>query len=316
MFCVLKKPLSAKLYFSAVGGLTFLLLIFWFLNQPVLKHQLSTVLGFQEPLTAAPDSFYHVRVQPVFEKYCAACHGDKKEKGQLRLDDYLYSRFSGKSGHNVVPYDIHKSLILTRMSLPRSDKRLMPPLGWDRPTEDERKVVELWIDNGASATHLVGDFPEAPELIVDVVIPKIEKEKILSERAAFDEQMKAINKKMPFSLSYLSRNSADLRFTNVSMRSPFDDSTLHQLAALSERIVSLYLRDTRLTNASFKTLSLMSNLEEWYLNGSDIDAETLSRIVKGMPNLKKLSIQAWSINEELVALCEIKGIHLREIVNG
>src|ERR1035438_8383937 len=55
----------------------------------------------QGPTAATSDSFFAVRVEPVFQQNCAGCHGRSSQKNGLRLDSYEAVMRGGKSGPAV-----------------------------------------------------------------------------------------------------------------------------------------------------------------------------------------------------------------------
>jgi len=95
----LKK--HAKIYFWSVG----LLSLFWlalFLNsQTEWKQVVKETLKLSPTLMASQESFYNSRINPIFEKYCIACHDGNKDKGHLRLDSFRQLSFSGRSGADL-----------------------------------------------------------------------------------------------------------------------------------------------------------------------------------------------------------------------
>ncbi|MFL5339703.1 MAG: c-type cytochrome domain-containing protein, partial [Gemmataceae bacterium] len=78
------------------------------------------------PLRAAePDfSFFETRIRPVLVERCYECHGEKKQKGGLRLDSKAALLKGGDSGPAVVPGNPDDSLLMRAL---RHETVKMPP---------------------------------------------------------------------------------------------------------------------------------------------------------------------------------------------
>lgn len=309
-------PLSARAYFLGVAGLTLLLLVALLWSAPVAKHKIKQAIGLSEAIVAAEDSFYFERVQPIWDVYCVACHDHRKAKGGLRLDSYLYARYSGKSGVAVVPNNAKESAVYARMQLAEDDKKRMPPLGWDHPTKDEQRVIELWLEKGASHTQTAMMFPDAPEQVVEVSIPTFDPYKVESARAQFALEVERLQTQFPFSLNYVARDSALLRFTDVSIKETINDQRFAELALISSQLNSLYLRNTQISDGSLSVLLAMTNLEDLYITGSSLSTESLQTLVANLKQLQRLSVDQSKVTDEIQALCVQRGIKLNEVQSG
>jgi uncharacterized membrane protein/mono/diheme cytochrome c family protein len=111
--------------------------------------------------------FQHV-ILPIFESKCNKCHGEEKQKGELRLDTYEFTMQGGENGDNIVAGKPANSLTMQRIDLPEDDDEHMPPEGKDQLTPAETAAIRYWIQAGASATQKVSEaqFPaEAKEAV-------------------------------------------------------------------------------------------------------------------------------------------------------
>jgi len=86
-------------------------------------------------------------VQPVFEKYCHACHGPAQQMGGLRLDDRALALKGGTTGAVILPRRAGASKLIERVSSHKPGFH-MPPAG-PRPDEVELARLRRWIDQGA-----------------------------------------------------------------------------------------------------------------------------------------------------------------------
>ena len=311
------NAMSSKQYFTVVAVITFILLLFYVFSKPVLTYQISEKIGLSQTIQVSNDAFYHQRVQPIFDKYCSACHDDNKAKGHLRLDTFLQARYSGKSGHNIVPLDVEQSLIIARMMLDENDKRLMPPLGWDRLTEDDMTVLKLWIEKGASPVLAQDSFPSAPLLVVDVTIPKVNYDKVKQDRQPVNQQLSELTDKFPHAFSFIASNSHYLRFTNVSLQKELTDNSFASLLTIAPYIASLYLRDSEITEQSSAILLAMNNIHDAYLDGVNITETTLLTFIEQQKNLQRITVNTALLTEQVKTICLSRKIELNGVpLNG
>lgn len=79
----------------------------------------------------------------VMENHCVSCHGPKKQKGDIRLDDL----------EAIDPVNLQELYALAREAVHFED---MPPEKAEQPSADERKVLLHWLDS-----QLTGDAAKA-----------------------------------------------------------------------------------------------------------------------------------------------------------
>src|SRR5437773_6690798 len=111
---------------------------------------------------------YNRDVRPILSENCYACHGpdSEKRKAGLRLDRQEGALGELKSGdHAIVPGDISKSALISRITAADEDDR-MPPLKTGKhlaPAQIE--TLRRWIGEGAEwKKHWSFIPPERPAL--------------------------------------------------------------------------------------------------------------------------------------------------------
>jgi mono/diheme cytochrome c family protein len=82
-------------------------------------------------------------VRPIFAASCYSCHGDKKRKGDLRLD----RKASALRGEIIVPGKSAESPLIQRVAGLGADTK-MPPKG-PGLTAEQVGILRTWIDGGA-----------------------------------------------------------------------------------------------------------------------------------------------------------------------
>jgi mono/diheme cytochrome c family protein len=112
-------------------------------------------------------------IQPLFEASCVRCHGEERQKGQLRLDNVESTLKGGKDGKIVVIGDSKKSLLVAAAAQIDDDTAMPPkhrpggpggpppdghgesggPGGFGPPpkalTAEQVGLIRAWIDQGA-----------------------------------------------------------------------------------------------------------------------------------------------------------------------
>lgn len=94
---------------------------------------------------------FEKEVKPILAEHCYDCHGEDKQKGQLRLDSPELIQKGGDSGEPILlaGQGSESHLIKLVSGVDRDD--MMPPTGKGDPlTEAQVKILRNWIDEGAS----------------------------------------------------------------------------------------------------------------------------------------------------------------------
>lgn len=105
----------------------------------------SASVGLTAP-SAESLKFFESKVRPVLVQRCQECHGEKKHKGGLRLDNLPYILHGGDQGPTIVPHKPEESLLIKAVNHAVPDLE-MPPDG--RLPEDQVNALKQWIAMGA-----------------------------------------------------------------------------------------------------------------------------------------------------------------------
>src|SRR5262245_27911067 len=97
-----------------------------------------------EPTKAAAQ-FFESKIRPLLAETCFKCHGDKKQRGGLRVDSLAALLEGGDSGPALVPGDPAKSLMLKAL---RHEGELKMPPDQKLP-KDQVEQLAQWIKMGA-----------------------------------------------------------------------------------------------------------------------------------------------------------------------
>src|SRR3954471_14311597 len=114
---------------------------------------------------------FEKHVQPILAATCYECHSAKKIKGKLRLDSKELAMKGGSTRAPITPGKGKESYLVQRLRGAADEDRM--PLDHDALSEEQIKIIETWIDQGAiwpdSASvkvekHWAYIKPERPEL--------------------------------------------------------------------------------------------------------------------------------------------------------
>lgn len=86
-------------------------------------------------------------IRPLLQERCIECHGEKKQKGELRLDAKVHAFKGGHDGPAILAGKADASPLFQRLTSTDEDER-MPPEG-DPLTPPQISLIREWINAGA-----------------------------------------------------------------------------------------------------------------------------------------------------------------------
>ena len=96
-------------------------------------------------------AFFEAKVRPLLITHCYECHGEKKQKGGLRLDSLPGWQQGGDSGAVIVPGKPDASLLIEAVRYKNEDLQ-MPPK--EALGDEAVAVLADWIQRGAPDPRL------------------------------------------------------------------------------------------------------------------------------------------------------------------
>ncbi len=101
-------------------------------------------------------------ILPIFEEHCFSCHGPKKQKGDMRLDQRAVMLKGGESGiPSLVPGDPVESYLVELLKDPDPEFRM--PYDEAPLSESQIALIEEWIADGA-------EWPGQMDTVIDETI--------------------------------------------------------------------------------------------------------------------------------------------------
>lgn len=299
--------LSAFSYLSAVAAITAAGIGLAMVLRPSFGHTMLRLTGLEKPQVAASDSFYTMRVQPLFARHCAGCHGERMAKAQLRLDSFDTTMRGGKHGAVVMAGNAKDSELHIRMTLPADDDRAMPPSGKEPMTKDEILVVRLWIEHGASGT--LAAIKGAPRLVAPITIPEFDPQAGAKARAAQGKLVAALQERFPGMIGYEARDSGKLEVNAALFGRRFGDADLAALTPLAGDIVRLDLSGTAVTDGSASLLSKMQSLRQLRLLAVPGMTGAALQALPALQSLKSVAVNG-PVPEEIADALRVRKIIL------
>ena len=252
-------------------------------------------------------------IQPLLQARCYSCHGEKRQKNNLRLDDENWILKGGKHGA-VLNANPEESKLLKRILLPREDDDHMPPKQKAQFTEKEIALIHWWIDEGADFNKKVKDLKQ-PELIKPYLlalqsdhvekkaIPIIPTEPV--EKADEKSLQPLIDKGVI--IIPVAQNSNYLMANFVSAIN-ITDADIKLLLPVKKQLTWLKLNDTGITDSALSVISQCTNLTLLQLNNTKITDKGLG-LIKNLNKLQSISLVGTKVTAKgVMQLQSIKGL--------
>jgi mono/diheme cytochrome c family protein/uncharacterized membrane protein len=214
-------------------------------------------------------------VQPMLQSKCYSCHGTKKQKGGLRVDDPQLLIKGGKDGEVIFPGKAEESELVKRLLLAREDEDHMPPKGKPQLNESQIALLHWWIEQGADFTKKVKEIPQ-PEKIKPMLaaLQGPAKEKTISTIPEFpvepaDEKALKILRDRGVVIMPVAQNSNYL-MANFVTAININDADLKLLLPLKKQLVWLKLGNTKISDSGMFVIGQCSNIILLQLNHTNI----------------------------------------------
>ena len=245
----------------------------------------------------AEDTFFAQRVAPIFEQKCVACHGEKKQKGALRLDSFAQLMRGGEGGGVVKAGAPKASELFIRVTMDPTDEEFMPADSKPPLTPDEVKVLEVWIAAGASETALLSSIKGAPALAAPQG-PTVVLAPDWHPRAL---QIAQLEKTLGLRLVPRSHVPTDgLVLRTASSPGRCDDAALAQLAAVADLIVEAELARTQITDAGLTSIAAFANLRTLDLTRTAVTSAGVGKLVV-LQKLEAINLTSTAVDDAGVA---------------
>lgn len=270
-----------------------------------------------DPATA---SIYEDVIRPIFADRCDSCHGEKKNKGKLRLHTPEDIQKGGGDGEIIAAGKKDDSPLFQRIGLPEDDEDVMPPEDKPRLTAEEKLVIGWWIDQGASFDKKIADM-NAPDdikaalgalVLAEVGTPGTDAPKVAQPAAADPATLESISNSGVLIMP-LAQDTTFLAANAINVSKSFGDEQLKQLAPASTQLQWLDLAKTQVTDAGMVEVGKLGALTRLHLENTAVTDAALAEIGK-LANLEYLNLYGTKVTDaglaQLANLKNLKKIYL------
>lgn len=273
-----------------------------------------------------PDSIivYNSLIQPIFERKCYDCHNPEKDMGGLNMTSYQTLLEGGDHG-NVINKDAWSSELVLRVTLPKPNKKYMPPKGF--PLDfNEIILLKWWIEQGADSSktimemepdntikHILGSnykIDTSPKTLVErlqvlpvdtTVLKSLVQAGWQINRIAEDNNLLDVSfvNKTAFSkedLALLEKIKGNITWLNLSGMSLTDSDI--KIISRYKYLTRLQLDNNAIAGNGLAVLSNLKHLESLNLNNNPITLENFDW-VKPLTSLKRIYLWQTNINPDV-----------------
>lgn len=243
-------------------------------------------------------------VQPIFQTRCYSCHGEKKQKGKLRMDSPEALLKGGKNGEVIAPAKGDESELIKRLLLPQEDEHHMPPKGKPKLTKNQIALLHWWIEGGApfdvKVKHLTQNDKIKPMLIALQSSPQKEAKAVviipeMPVDAADPKAIEALKTKgvivipVAQNSNYLSVNFVTA--TNVK------DTDMQLLLPLKKQLLWLKLSDSKFGDAAINFIKECKQIRTLQLNNTLVTDKGVV-LLESLKELRSLSLVGTKVSAD------------------
>jgi len=251
----------------------------------------------------------------IFEGKCYSCHGQTKQKGDLRLDTRDGLLAGGDEG-SLFAENESGSLLLKRIMLPLDDDDHMPPKEKKQLTAKEISFLNWWINNGADFDKTLAELnlPDSLQLMfskkesipVDRLIPETEVEEA---DPIVLEKLKSFN----VLVSPIGENSNYLSVSFMNVLPENGTKAMEELKNLNQQVIRLNLDYQNLDTLGWRKVGFLTNLRKLSAKNSNMDDEKLAYL-KNLNSLVSLNLTGTNVSssglESSLSLPNLESIYL------
>lgn len=265
------------------------------LHQDTGKNPLATVALITD---AGEAMLYEDVVRPILESRCYGCHGERKQKGRLRLDSKEWLLRGGKHGAVLEEGPADSSELYHRLVLPIDHDEHMPPRERDQLSLAEIDIIKAWIDGGAPFSTPVSRFDDSRRIAM--LIKSLQHSgsaSIFPEKKIAPLNTTALSTVTSTGAIALpiSAGSAYLTVSFVNNKEPAIDD-LMVLTGFRDHIVALDLSDATLTDEHLVAVSQLVNLRVLDLSGTNVGDDAVTRLVS-LKEIRHLNLSGTAVSD-------------------
>jgi uncharacterized membrane protein/mono/diheme cytochrome c family protein len=292
---VLATTLAGHLGGSITHGEDYLTAAFSTADAPTTVKPISNV---QEAVV------YNDIIKPILSSKCYSCHGNSKQKGELRLDEPAAILKGGKEGAAIEWDNADKSHLIERILLPETDKKHMPPKEKPQLTQNETALLQWWVNSRAGFDKKVNQSIVSEQIkpvlkaLETGVIKQEARPGIIPDKEVAKADDKTINalKQKGIVAIPVATNSNYLSVNFVGADKVTAEE-LKLLELLKDQVIWLKAGYANLKDEDMKVVGSLSNLMRLHIEGNPVTDAGLSYL-KELKQLRYINLSDTKISEK------------------
>lgn len=236
-------------------------------------------------------------ILPILKSRCVSCHNADKKKGGLILSSFAEIAKGGEDGPGVVPGNLEKSGIYSRVTLPKDDKDFMPANGKKPLTSDQVAIIKWWIEIQAPDTAIISTLK--PDSVM---------RKIFISYFGINESNSNLNIEAPPANTAVIAEllTAGFQVAPLSEKTNLLQATLNagnsnkiksdKLAELKDQLVWLRINNAGNLDEELKNIGRLYNLRRLILNNNEITDKNISELLT-LSNLEYLNLYGTKLSD-------------------
>ncbi len=265
--------------------------------------------------TASLNSTAFETASLIFEQKCITCHGENKQKGDLRLDT---KEGLIKGGEDVHLLGDSKStgILLERIMLPLEDDDHMPPSEKKQLTTMEIDFLNWWIKNGADLNKTLAELNMPDSLSGLVISDKSDKiNNLIPQADVIQADRNTIEKlnSLDVLISPIALNSNYLSVSFMNILPENGMQVMEECIKLKQQIIWLNLDYQNLDTLAWRQIGDLSMLRKLSAKNSNFDDNKMAYL-QTMDSLISLNLVGTNVSssgfEKIKNLQNLESIYL------
>lgn len=257
-----------------------------------------------ENVTYEEARMYKHVIYPVLHDKCIGCHNESKMKGDLNMKDFQAFVKGGENGPVFEQFDAEKSEMIKRIRLPETHDDTMPPEGKERITDEELKLIALWIDEDGkeeSALDSLKLSDEIKEVIRFRLSRSVKKISPVFNRDVDKTSDQNLEKLKNFGFTVLAVESGSpfLQVNYFNGNKPINEEAKKALISVSEQLVWLNLSGVDSESDKWDFLLQLPYLSRLNLSGTTVGNNVVLQIAK-LEYLEMLNLFGTKVDKEIL----------------
>jgi uncharacterized membrane protein len=272
-------------------------------------------------ITNTQEAFlYADMIQPVLEEKCYGCHSKIKQKGKLRLDTKEWILKGGEDGIVIHNGTAVNSPLYKRIILDPVDEKHMPPKGKPQITEQERILIEWWINSGGYFDKKIKELVQ-PANIVPILLSleKNSSKPLVNDEVPLNEikpaNQNSINQLTKIGVTILKvANTSNYLTANFITVVNSNDTIANLIKSVSANMVWLKMPRMNFTNSVVAAIASCDSLTKLNIEHANITDNQLNQF-QNLTRIRYLNLVGTKIT--LQGLLQLKNLNqLSELYLG